>query len=101
MQSWRAAKTSGDPARILGFYSTDFNGYGKTLAEWTPVLKGEIDKAHGRNVALKDLSFLQWTDKTDTMVVTFGEVIEGERTGPIKRQYWVRQGPQWKIFFEG
>ena len=35
------------------------------------------------------------------MVVTFGEVPAGARTGPVKRQYWVRQGPQWKIFFEG
>jgi hypothetical protein len=35
------------------------------------------------------------------MVVTFGEVPTGARTGPVKRQYWVRQGLQWKIFFEG
>ena len=35
------------------------------------------------------------------MVVTFGEVADGSRTGPTKRQYWVRQGNQWKIFFEG
>ena len=36
------------------------------------------------------------------MVVTFGEVAEGARTGPVKRQYWLRQGGgAWKIFFEG
>ncbi len=35
------------------------------------------------------------------MVVTFGEVADGERSGPTKRQYWVRQGSEWKIFFEG
>ena len=35
------------------------------------------------------------------MVVTFGEVAQGTRSGPIKRQYWLRQGGQWKIFFEG
>ena len=43
----------------------------------------------------------KWTDAADTMVVTFGEVVDGSRTGTMKRQYWVRQGPQWKIFFEG
>ena len=101
LQAWRSAKVSGDPARILGFYSSDFNGYGKSLPEWTPVLKAELDRAHGRDIAMKDLSFLQWSDKTDTMVVTFGEVIAGERTGPVKRQYWLRQGLKWKIFFEG
>ena len=51
---------------------------------------------------LKDLSVLRWMENnTDTMVVTFGEVIEGEVKGPRKRQYWSRQGNQWKIFFEG
>ena len=35
------------------------------------------------------------------MVVTFGEVAEGAQLGPVKRQYWVRQGDRWKIFFEG
>jgi hypothetical protein len=50
---------------------------------------------------LKDLSLLRWIDATDTMIVTFGEVPVGSRTGPVKRQYWARQGDQWKIFFEG
>jgi len=50
---------------------------------------------------MKDLSVLRWTDSADTMVVTFGEVPLGTRTGVTKRQYWMRQGPQWKIFFEG
>lgn len=101
LAAWRSAKASGDVARILAFYTPDFSGYGKSLAEWTPVLRAEIDKARGRDVQLKDLSYLRWTDSADTMVVTFGEVPEGARTGPVKRQYWLRQGSQWKIFFEG
>ncbi|RYF42533.1 MAG: hypothetical protein EOO25_06385 [Comamonadaceae bacterium] len=101
LTAWRQAKTSGDVVRILGFYSSDFSGQGKTLAEWTPVLKSELDRARGREIELKDLSYLRWTDSADTMVVTFGEVAAGARTGPVKRQYWMRQGQQWKIFFEG
>jgi L,D-transpeptidase YnhG len=101
LQSWRSAKASGDIARLLSFYAPDFSGYGKTLAEWTPELRSEIDKAHGRDLALKDLSYLRWTDKADTMVVTFGEVVAGARSGPVKRQYWMRQGAQWTILFEG
>ena len=97
----RSAKASGDVSRILGFYTTDFSGNGKTLAEWMPVLKAELARARGRDIQLKDLSYLRWTDSADTMVVTFGEVADGARTGYVKRQYWVRQGPQWKIFFEG
>ncbi|WP_048439256.1 murein L,D-transpeptidase family protein [Caenimonas sp. SL110] len=106
LQSWRAAKASGDPARLLGFYAADFNGNGKSLAEWAPTLKQEADRSRGRNIQMKDLSYLHWSsDRSETMVVTFGEVTDGDRTGPVKRQYWLRQGTgsgsQWKIFFEG
>jgi len=101
LQAWRSAKTSGDVNRVLGFYTTDFRNYNKTLPEWTPTLKQEISSARGRNIELKDLSYLRWNDGADTMVATFGEVVDGSRTGPVKRQYWVRQGNQWKIFFEG
>jgi L,D-transpeptidase YnhG len=35
------------------------------------------------------------------MVVTFGEVTCGRtHGGTTKRQYWVRQGNQWKIFMK-
>jgi murein L,D-transpeptidase YafK len=101
LQAWRQAKASGDLNRLLGFYTPDFTVNGKTLADPAPLLKVELSRVRGRDVELKDLSVLRWTDSADTMVVTFGEVAAGARTGPVKRQYWVRQGPQWKIFFEG
>lgn len=101
LQAWRNAKASGDINRLLAFYTPDFNVNGKSIADWTPLMKVELGKMRGRDIELKDLSMLRWTDSADTMVVTFGEVATGARTGPVKRQYWVRQGPQWKIFFEG
>jgi hypothetical protein len=64
-------------------------------------LRIEIDKARGRTIQLKDLSYLRWSDSADTMVVTFGEVADGTSEGPTKRQYWVKDGSDWKIFFEG
>lgn len=101
LQAWRSAKASGDINRLMAFYTSDFNVNGKSIADWTPLMKVELGKMRGRDIELKDLSMLRWTDSADTMVVTFGEVATGARTGPVKRQYWVRQGPQWKIFFEG
>ena len=85
----------------MDHYSPNFNSYGKTLNDWTPVLRTEQANIKGRKLELKDLSLLRWIDATDTMIVTFGEVPNGSRTGPVKRQYWARQGSQWKIFFEG
>ena len=101
LQAWRSAKSSGNMDRLLSFYTPDFNSYGKTLSEFTPILRGEVKKFQGRTISLKDVSFLRWTDAADTMVVTFGEVTDGTRSGVTKRQYWTREGSQWKIFFEG
>jgi murein L,D-transpeptidase YafK len=101
LSAWQSAKSSGNVERVLDFYSHDFNSNGKTLTQWAPALRGEMRKTQGRQIELKDLSFMRWTDAADTMVVTFGEVASGARTGPTKRQYWVRQGAHWKIFFEG
>ena len=101
LQAWRSAKVNGDMTRLLSFYTPDFTSIGKTLPEWTPVMRAEMDKAKGRDIQLRDLAYLRWIDNSDTMVVTFDEVIAGARSGPVKRQYWVRQGANWKIFFEG
>jgi murein L,D-transpeptidase YafK len=101
LQAWRDAKASGDINRLMSFYAPDFTVDGKSLADSAPLMKVELSKMRGRDIELKDLSFLRWTDNADTMVVTFGEVPAGSRTGPVKRQYWMRQGLQWKIFFEG
>jgi L,D-transpeptidase YnhG len=101
LQAWRAAKAAGDVERLLSFYTPDFSVNGKSLADWTPILQVELGRTRGRDIQLKDLSYLRWTDSSDTMVVTFGEVAAGARSGPVKRQYWVRQGAHWRIFFEG
>lgn len=103
LQSWRTAKSTGNLSRTLSHYANDFNSDGRDLSAQSAVVKKEIDKSGGREIALKELSVLRWSEKgNDTMVVTFGEVLEGEIKGPKKRQYWTRQGNnQWKIFFEG
>jgi L,D-transpeptidase YnhG len=103
LQSWRTAKSTGNLSRTLSHYANDFSSDGRDLNAHSATVKKEIDKSGGREIALKDLSVLRWSEKgADTMVVTFGEVLEGELKGPKKRQYWTRQGnSQWKIFFEG
>jgi L,D-transpeptidase YnhG len=101
LYAWRNAKTSGNLNHILSFYTPDFTANGKTLEQWMPTLKTELANVQGRTIQLKDVSYLRWTDAADTMVVTFGEVADGTRTGLTKRQYWARQGNQWKIFSEG
>jgi L,D-transpeptidase YcfS len=103
LQAWQAAKTSGQLEQLLRFYTSDFRGLKKTtLADWRRQLQAELPRQQGRTLQLKNLSLLHWQDSDNTMVVTFGEVLQGARSGPIKRQYWRHEGAQgWKIFFEG
>ena len=101
LNGWSSAKSSGDMAKLMIWYSSDFNSYSKNLADYTPAIQAEVKKLGGRSLQLKDLSYMLWTDSNDTMVVTFGEVAQGARSGQTKRQYWTRQAGQWKIFFEG
>jgi len=42
--AWRNAKTAGDVNQVLSFYTADFNSNGKSLSQWTPLLRGEMEK---------------------------------------------------------
>lgn len=101
LHAWRAAKSSGKTEHVLKYYTQDFSSGGKNLSQWMPTLQAEMQKFQGRSIELKDVSFLHWNDTAETMVVTFGEVAKGLKFGLTKRQYWVRENNQWKIFFEG
>ncbi|OYT92096.1 MAG: hypothetical protein CFE43_10205 [Burkholderiales bacterium PBB3] len=101
LMAWRNAKTSGNLQQTLSYYTPDFSSNGKNLDQWTARLKAEMAQMVGRTTQIKDVSMLRWNDSAETMVVTFGEVADGTRSGTTKRQYWIRQDKQWKIFFEG
>ncbi|HEY0821376.1 MAG TPA: hypothetical protein VGD46_21540, partial [Rhizobacter sp.] len=71
------------------------------LAQWSQTVSREVNAARGRESELKELSILSWRDTSEVLIVTFGEVLKGQVSGPMKRQYWGKEGGQWKIFFEG
>ena len=110
LDAWRRAKSSGNVERVRSFYTADFSGNGKPLADWLPGLQRDIERAAGKEVLLKDLSLLRYPEPQETMVVTFGELLAGTQKGVVRRQYWTRDADPyratandsgWKIFFEG
>ncbi|MDT4872310.1 hypothetical protein FQZ97_1074870 [compost metagenome] len=102
LEAWRSAKSQGQLDDLKGFYSSRFQNQGRDLAQWWPRVEGELRSAGAaRDLQLKEVSMLRWRDNQDTMVVTFGEVAQGQTRGVTKRQYWARERDQWKIFFEG
>ena len=100
-QAWVKAKSDGNLSALTSFYATDFGQNGKTLTDWLPELRQEIAGQHGLSLEIKDLNLLHWVDAEETMVVTFGELVAGQRTGVTRRQYWSRKTRQWKIIYEG
>ncbi len=101
IEGWRVARASGDLNRLMSFYSPQFANGTRDLNQWRQTLEKEVMQQRGRALQLKDVAILGWKDKSDILVVTFGEVSDGQRTGAVKRQYWGKEGGLWKIFYEG
>jgi murein L,D-transpeptidase YafK len=102
ISAWKDARANGNEAQLKKFYLPDFqrNSSSKKNTDSFSVLHDEVEYAQGKRVQFKDMSFLHWRDGDDTMVATFGEVFEGEKSGRTRRQYWLRQGSEWKLFHE-
>jgi murein L,D-transpeptidase YafK len=98
--AWKDTRASGNEAQLKKFYLPDFQRNSKKSTEGISVLHDEVEYAQGKRVQFKDMSYLHWRDGDDTMVATFGEVFEGEKSGRTRRQYWLRQGTEWKLFHE-
>jgi murein L,D-transpeptidase YafK len=101
LEQWRQAKSSGKIGQLMTYYSPSFASGKKDLTQWRQSLTESQTGKSKNEVEIKDLAILGWRDKTDLLVVTFGELDAGQRTGTVKRQYWAKENGQWKIFFEG
>lgn len=50
LQAWRTAKVAGNLDRVMSFYTQDFNSYGKTLDQWSGVLRSELARVQGHDI---------------------------------------------------
>lgn len=101
LEAWRNAKSQGVMDGLRPFYSDQFRSAGRDPDQWWARVDSELRNKGDRAIQLKELSVLRWRDSDDTMVVTFGEAVEGQSRSVTKRQYWGLENGQWRIFFEG
>ena len=100
LQAWAKATSNPDARQLKRFYAANFTSDEKTLAARAgPVRHVTAQKGPGAT-RLIEVSYLRWTDESDFMIATFGEVTEGAKGGRTIRQYWQRQGQQWQIIYE-
>jgi len=100
--TWKADWESLDTNRYFSHYSRDFRAESGDVAAW---------KAHKRKVnadkkwvkvGVQDLSVFAYPGVDDMMMVTFEQDYRSNNLSnrTLKRQYWVREGGQWRILHE-
>jgi murein L,D-transpeptidase YafK len=99
--SWASAKSSGNVSEILKYYASDFSADGKDLNAFGKGVRAEMVRLGRKPIQLNDVSLIRWTDEAEILVATFGELVQGERTGRTVRQYWQKRSEAWKIIYEG
>lgn len=101
LESWRQARSVGDIQRAMSFYAPDFRVHETSAPDTRRAVERELLSTGPREREIRDVSLLAWTEEGERVVVNFTEHIHGNRNGVARRQYWSREGGQWKIYSEG
>ncbi|GGI54254.1 L,D-transpeptidase family protein [Oxalicibacterium solurbis] len=106
LESWREDLESTDPERLRRHYSRNFKAMrGQDLNDWMEKLKQANFGARRIKVELRDVTLFRYPepkDQKEMIVASFTQdaVIGKGRHVTHKRQYWVREGAQWRIVSE-
>lgn len=104
MEQWQQDMEAADINKVRTNYSPHFRSTsGESLSIWFNRQQKSLSKARPSSVKLRDLSLYRYPGKEDMIVSTFvQETAVGKNKNTIrKRQYWQREGAQWKIVYEG
>ncbi len=103
IEGWRRDLESLEPKRLMENYSRQFKSErGKDLATWFEKRKQSLRGIKQASITLADVTLFIYLGKDNTIVATFTQntVIGKTRSSMRKRQYWLREGPRWKIISE-
>lgn len=103
VDAWRRDVESMSPPRLMANYSRRFkSGIGEDLNTWFTKHQQFLPGVKNVSVSLRDLTFFLYPGKEDMIVSTFTQdAVIGKRKHTIrKRQYWAKEGAQWKIVSE-
>lgn len=103
VEGWRRDVESMNPERMLSNYSRRFkSATGENLETWFGKQQHLAPNVGNVSVTLKDSTFFLYPGQEDLIVGTFTqEAVIGKTHHTVrKRQYWAREGTQWKIVSE-
>ncbi|WDZ98417.1 L,D-transpeptidase [Herbaspirillum sp. WKF16] len=105
LEQWQQSLESTDSDKTLSYYSNEFrSAQGESLSTWFSRQQKSMNGARFTSVKLRDVSLFRYPGGPEDMIVsTFTqESAVGKSKNAIrKRQYWVKEGSQWKIIYEG
>jgi murein L,D-transpeptidase YafK len=102
-EQWRVDWESRDAGRYLSHYSARFSSGTQDAAAWA-AHKRKVNAARSFiKVGTSEVSMFRYPRERDFVVVTFQQSYRSDGLSNTirKRQYWVREGGQWKILYEG
>ena len=103
-ERWRAARDGGIESELESYYASALTVPEPPAlgAPWRQLLKDEQARRRPGDTprTIGGMSIVRWKDQRDLMIVTFVERAAGSADGRTRRQYWVKQGDGWRIFYE-
>jgi murein L,D-transpeptidase YafK len=103
LEQWRTDWQSRDTERYLAHYSSRFAAPGQNLAAWSAHKRTVNGAKQWIKVGLSRVAMFRYPRERDFVVVTFDQDYKSSGLSNVmkKRQYWVKEGPGWKIIYEG
>jgi murein L,D-transpeptidase YafK len=104
LEQWRADWESRDTGRYLAHYSSRFaSKEGQNLERWSAHKRKVNGAKKWIKVGLTQVAMFRYPRERDFVVVTFSQDYRSNGLSNVmrKRQYWVKEGAQWKIIYEG
>jgi murein L,D-transpeptidase YafK len=104
VDEWRRDLESMDYKRLIENYSHQFKSeHGEDLTTWFGKQQPFFSSVKNTSIKLRDVTFFLYPGRDDLIVGTFTEdaLVGKSRNSSIrKRQYWTKEGSQWKIISE-
>lgn len=103
VEGWRRDVEGLNQAVLIANYSRQFKSErGEDLTTWFPRNHQFFSRVKGLSIKLRDISYFFYPGRDDMIVSTFTQdALVGKSKSSIrKRQYWVKEGAQWKILYE-
>lgn len=104
LSDWQQSLEGSDSDKMLSYYSREFrSSLGESLPTWFARQQKSLGGARLTSVKLRDVSLFRYPGPDDMIVSTFTQenAVGKSKNAVRKRQYWVREGSQWKIIYEG